>query len=189
MAGFEPALNQPTRRNEGNSVCSAGVGKGGSPPAALSPPIVLRRRFGRSFARTECEQTFANVTKIGEFSRIVRLRTSFGTRGSQVQILPLRPESATKSTRSPRCKISLLPPSIEIHVPSERSPCRRALHNAIQHRPRESGSPRHTVYPFGELPGPRKRRDFLDTLSDREQSLIFRIPLSACTPPVSLCTR
>jgi hypothetical protein len=48
-------------------------------------------RFGHSFARTEYEQTFANVTKIAEFSRIVRLRASFGTRGSQVQILPLRP--------------------------------------------------------------------------------------------------
>jgi hypothetical protein len=52
-------------------------------------------RFGHSFARTECEQTFANATKIAEFSRIVRRRTSFGTRGSQVQILPLRPRFFT----------------------------------------------------------------------------------------------
>ena len=41
-----------------------------------SPP---GHRFGHSFARTECEQTSPNATKIAEFSRNVRRRTSFGT--------------------------------------------------------------------------------------------------------------
>jgi len=37
--------------------------------------------FDHSFARTECEQTFANGTKIAEFSRVVRLGITFGARG------------------------------------------------------------------------------------------------------------
>ena len=47
--------------------------------------------FGHSFRRTECEQTTPNVTNIADFSTVVVCGTSFGTRGSQVQILPLRP--------------------------------------------------------------------------------------------------
>jgi hypothetical protein len=53
-------------------------------PTAQSARLRFRLRTpgsfsGHSFARTECEQTFANATKIAEFSRIIRLRTSFGT--------------------------------------------------------------------------------------------------------------
>jgi hypothetical protein len=55
------------------------------------PRSFYGHRFGHSFARTENERMFANATKIAEFSRIIRRRTTFGTRGSQVQILPLRP--------------------------------------------------------------------------------------------------
>ena len=44
-------------------------------------PIVLGHRFGHSFVRTECEQTFTDVRKIPAFSRVVRRKVSFGTRG------------------------------------------------------------------------------------------------------------
>src|SRR5258708_2961229 len=68
-------------------------------------------RFGHSFARTECEQAFANATKIAEFSRIVRRRTSFGTRGSQVQILPLRPAlSLISNSHRHRLRHRFVPP-------------------------------------------------------------------------------
>ena len=63
------------------------------------------------------------------------------------------------AARSPRCRHRSKSRSLL------RSLSRRALHNAVQHRPREPGSPRHTVYPFGALPEPRERGDFLDMLS------------------------
>ena len=80
--------------------CYAGAKRAGEARAYLRPQprSFSGHRFGHSFARTECEQTFANGTKIAEFSRIVRRSTSFGTRGSQVQILPLRPTESTTST-------------------------------------------------------------------------------------------
>ena len=82
------------------AIFANGLGRNpkGNQPALLTT-TVLRfeplcsfsgHRLGHSFARIEREQTFASVTKIAAFSRIVRLRLSFGTRGSQVQILPLR---------------------------------------------------------------------------------------------------
>jgi hypothetical protein len=62
--------------------CYAHANGGSEARAYLRPPPQLfsGHRFGHSFARTECEQTFANAMKIAEFSRIVRHGTSFGTR-------------------------------------------------------------------------------------------------------------
>ena len=56
--------------------------------------------FGHSFRRTECEQTATNVTNITDFSMVGGCEASFGTRGSQVQILPLRPSISGISSYS-----------------------------------------------------------------------------------------
>jgi hypothetical protein len=53
--------------------------------------LCRRHRNRHRNAATEREQTVSNVTKIADFSKGNGLRPSFGTRGSQVQILPLRP--------------------------------------------------------------------------------------------------
>jgi hypothetical protein len=70
------------------------------PISLISWSLKVRRSghtFGHSFRRTECEQTVTNVTKITDFSTVGRCEASFGTRGSQVQILPLRPILSQKT--------------------------------------------------------------------------------------------
>ena len=91
---------------------SSAVNDGGKPVVRSQPPSTWHcdDRRGAQSARCSSGQTPAkasretNVNKRGrtclknaDHSRVVRHCTSFGTRGSQVQILPLRPLPSLKS--------------------------------------------------------------------------------------------
>jgi hypothetical protein len=96
MASSARLLSKPYRKDELARILREVLDvrtcpKPSAPTTASSQVPTPGHRFGHSFRRTECERTLANVTKIAEYSRIVRCAASFGTRGSQVQILPLRP--------------------------------------------------------------------------------------------------
>ncbi len=78
VEGLLPVIDLPTVT--GSFLYGNRRGAGAKAEATRKHPQPQLRSFsGRSFARTECEQTFANATKFAEFSRIVRLRASFAT--------------------------------------------------------------------------------------------------------------